>query len=127
MLDAFGGETPTTHLDWSNAGVPGDTSTFAGGTVNFGAFNVSGLTASVSGGTPFIPPGGGVFGSNNMLNDYVYIQNGSVDVSLGGFENTMTSTLGDMNGNTFTMLPDTDYPLYLFGAGDSNGQDTTFK
>ncbi|MFK7737689.1 MAG: hypothetical protein AB8B50_16765, partial [Pirellulaceae bacterium] len=127
VLDAFGGVDSTTHLDWSNAGVPGDTSTYAGGTVTAsgGVFNISGgLTASVVDETNIF--NGGQFGSNNLLNDYIYVQDGTATVSLGGFDNTLTSTLGDMNGNTFTMLPDTDYTLYLFGAGDSNGQDTTF-
>lgn len=124
LLDFFGGVDPTTHQDWADAGVIGDTSTFAGGTISGGGvFNITGgLTATASGNFPF---NGNAF-NNGMLTDYLAVQNATGSVVLGGFENVLTSTLGDMNGNTFAMLPSTDYVLTLFGAGDSDGQDTLF-
>lgn len=126
LLDFFGGVDPTTHQDWADAGVPGDTSTFAGGTITGigGVFNITGgMTATVTGGFSF---NGGAF-ANGMLTDYRAVSGfNAASVSIGGFDNTLTSSLGDMAGNTFTMQPDTNYTLILFGAGDTDGQDSTF-
>lgn len=131
LIDAYDNADPASYTSWVNAGVTEDISTGTGGTIlRTGAvFNINTMTASVTGESGDF--NGGVPG-NNMLNDYIYVQNTIATVSIGGFEDgvgnaqTMTSTLGDMNTNTFTLQANQDYKLYLFGAGDTDGQDTSF-
>jgi hypothetical protein len=145
LLDGYPGQdnaaatphvaNPDSAADWSTAGVPGDLSDAAGGTLhtNGSVYNISGLTlpttsvASVSGWAA------DTFAGNQMLNDFWNIQNGTATVSLGGFQtagtaNTFTTgaTYAGMGGNTFTLEANQDYTLYLFGVGNDANQDTTF-
>ncbi|MGJ8638602.1 MAG: PEP-CTERM sorting domain-containing protein [Opitutaceae bacterium] len=131
LIDAYNNADPTSYTSWVDAGVTEDISTAAGGTIltSGAVFNIGTMTASVTGESGSF--NGGV-PANPMLNDYHYVNSGTATVSIGGFEDgsgnaqTMTSTLNDMATNTFTLLADQDYKLYLFGAGDNDGQDTTF-
>lgn len=127
LVDIFAGVDPTSASAWADAGVVEDLSAAAGGTINGSVFNISNLTATVAGSSGTF--NGGAF-SNPMLTDYLF-NFGTMTISLGGFEtagvaNTMTSSLGDMNGNSFTLATNTAYTLYLFGAGDQDGQEASF-
>lgn len=133
LIDAFSGGDPLSTADWSNAGVVESLAGGAGGTFTGGGtiFNIGGgisySNSAFSGGFS-----ANTFPGNIMLNGYWYTNGGVVTtVSIGGFEtagvpNTITSSLNTMTGNTFTIAADTTYRLYLFGAGDNNGQNTTF-
>jgi PEP-CTERM motif len=130
LIDMFAGSDPTSSTDWTNAGVTEDLTGAAGGTfTTFGLFNISGgigFSQNVDGG--FSAP---TF-SNTMLNGYWY-KNGGASANLTitgladglGVPNLLTGGLGSMTG-TFAIAPSQQYKLYLFGAGDTNGQNTTF-
>lgn len=133
LIDAYGGQDPTLASNWSDAGVTEDVSDGAGGTFHsaFGTFNISGgLGFSHTGVTgDFNAP---TFSGNTMLNNYWYVDGGGVNtVTIDGFQtggvaNTLTSSLGTMADNTFTIGINQTYRLYLFGAGNANDQNTTF-
>jgi PEP-CTERM motif len=133
LIDAFGGVNPTTRANWSNAGVVEDLTGAAGGTFTFnsGTFNITApLARTVTGVTGlFNSP---TFAGNTMLNNYWFTNGGGVStvtitgLQTGGVANTLTSALGDMAGSTFTIAANQQYRLYLFGAGNANGQNTTF-
>lgn len=131
LIDAYASADPADTSAWVNAGITQDISGGAGGTShnNGNTYNclnlditVAGLAGGASGGVP----------GNNMLNDYHYSKNGTASVSIGGLvdefgaANTLTSSLGGMAGNTFTLQANQDYVLYLFGIGDTTGQNTAF-
>lgn len=126
LIDSFDNADPSSYTAWVNAGVTEDISDAAGGTILLGnIYNISGMTASHTGTSGNF--NGGVPG-NDMLNDYSYVNNGTASVSIGGLDTGVTTaaTYGDMGGNTFTLQANQDYKLYLFGVGDSDGQDTVF-
>jgi hypothetical protein len=148
LLDGFPGRThttttahkgnPTSTADWSNAGVPGDLSDAAGGTLhtNGDVYSISGLTLTTS----VVSDSGwaaNTFPDNQMLNDLWNIKEGTATVSLGGFQtagtaNTLTTDglsgagFAGLGGNTFTLEANQDYTLYLFGVGNDTDQNTTF-
>lgn len=134
LINAFSATRPAYYTDWSSAGVTEDLSRAAAATVSIdGSGTVSdivgGLTISDGGANA---AGSTTFAGNGLLTDYFYGENQTVDISIGGFDdgagnaNTLTSTLGDMAGHSFSLKPNTYYKLYLFGAGGDNGQNTTF-
>lgn len=131
LLDQFAGQDPTALSDWGNAGVTEDISSAAVGNFNGSgpAFNISGgLTIAESGASGSF--NGGTYSDSIMLSGYLYAF-GTANVSISGFENTLTTDAGGAFGsfagdNTFTMLPNRDYKLYLFGSGDNDDQNTTF-
>lgn len=134
LMDMFAsngnGGNPASYTNWVNAGVAEDVSDAAGGSfhaANGNIYNISGgLSYTRSGHTGNY--GASTFGDNMMLNDYLYVNQGTVAISISGLENLLTTADGyaEMGGNMFILQPDTDYKLYLFGAGDSDGQDSTF-
>ncbi|GEM_PF-2798794 len=133
LIDVFSEVDPTSSDEWSNAGVVEDLSAAAAGTNNGynRMFNISGgLTVSRTSGIS--GSGGSAFPDNNMLKDYAFSSN-SISFSFGGFEsggfaNTLTTTdnIIGLIGNEFTLEADTAYRLYLFGAGDDDGQNAAF-
>lgn len=134
LIDMFGGSSdPTSSTDWSNAGVTEDLTGAAGGTFTsgFGTFNISGgIDRTTSGITSNFAAA--TFVGNTMLNSYFYVDGGlSANVTItglangSGVPNTLTGALGSMTG-TFAIASNQQYKLYLFGAGDNNGQNTTF-
>ncbi len=127
LVDQFAGVDPADSSPWTDAGVVEDLSGAAGGTLNGGIFNITNLTAAVTG-AAFSFNGSNY--SNDVLNGYMVLS-GTATYSFGGFEsggvaNTMISSLGAMDGNSFTLEADTDYLLYLFGSGDGDNQNTAF-
>lgn len=138
LIDMYDSVNPTSSAAWSDAGVTVDLTGAAGGTFVLGSrFNITDLTMTFSGATVGIYTAP-TFPSNNMLKDYAFVNNTSdpalAYVSVGGFANgsgvanTLTTDSGyaGLDGNTFTLQASSAYKLYLFGAGDSNGQNTTF-
>ncbi len=129
LIDYYHGDhAPPQSSEWSEAGVTEDLAAAAGGTVSEGVIKyLTHLTTVIE----------GVEGSyhgkaftNNLLADYAYSWT-PFTVSFSGFEtdgvaNTLTSSLGTMSGNRFTLAANTAYRLYLFGAGDKDGQDSKF-
>jgi hypothetical protein len=141
LIDRFGNGTagdPTSSADWANAGVTEDLSAAAGGTIAASVFNLTGLTATVTGSDGlFGSSGANTFADSAMLNGYQFdfASQGAINVSLGGFEtggvaNTLTTSLTapyvDLRGNSFTLQAEQDYKLYLFGAGNADNQNTAF-
>ncbi|MDB4265507.1 PEP-CTERM sorting domain-containing protein [bacterium] len=124
------GVDPTNASSWSDAGVVGDLSDAAGGTISGFAgsfFNIDNLTSTIVGGDGAF--GGSAF-ANPLLSDYTFTF-GTQTITIGGFEtggvaNTLTSSLGDMDGNTFTLTANQQYTLYLFGTGDQDDQNSLF-
>jgi Domain of unknown function (DUF4832) len=124
--------SPPPSSEWSDAGVTEDLTTAAGGTVNKGIIHkLTHLTTAMVGNS------GSYYGNafaNTLLADYAYSWTSSTvpfTVSFSGFEtngvaNTLTSSLGTMSGNSFTLAANTAYRLYLFGAGDKDGQNSKF-
>jgi hypothetical protein len=129
LIDYHHGESaPLPSSQWSEAGVTEDLTAAAGGTVSEGVINyLTHLTTVIEG------EEGSYHGkafTNTLLADYAYSWS-PFTVSFGGFEtngiaNTLTSSLGSMSGNSFTLTANTTYRLYLFGAGDKDGQDSKF-
>jgi len=132
LVDGFADSNPTTYMDWQNAGITEDVSDGMGGNLfDQAVYNQSGLLMSQAGSNGKWD--GGVYDPNQMLSSYIYMNNATASMSftMSGFEtagvaNTMTSSLGDMAGNTFTLLANQDYKLYLFGSGNADGQNSAF-
>jgi hypothetical protein len=119
--------TPSGTAPWVDAGVTEKLTGAAGAWLSHadGSPNqISNLTVTVTGNSTFA--GGGFTFGNAILDDYMVHDTNTASpfsVSLGGFENTMTSTRTDVSGS-FAMLPNTRYTIYLFGIGDQPGQNT---
>lgn len=143
LVDANQNAIPTSTAAWTNAGVTENLTGAAGAVINTPATQngsassptvqfTDNLTVTGTWNSTF--PGtqnpGTVGYTNAMLNDYI-VYDGNFNVSapvvvtLGGFGSTITSTMPGVTGS-FTLQPLTACKLYLFGAGDSNGQDTAF-
>ena len=124
--------TPSGSAPWVDAGVSEDLSGAAGAQISGsgGVSLISGLTVSVSDNSSW---NGGEYGAsswgNAMLDDYMIGDNaagdGVVNISLGGFDNTMTSSMGGVDGS-FALEPGSQYTLYLWGRGDSPAQNAKF-
>jgi hypothetical protein len=126
LIDSYDNADPASYTAWVNAGVTEDISDAAGGSLYRGTvYNITGMTASHTGYSGDF--NGGVPG-NDMLNDYSYVNNSTASVSIGGLDTGVTTTgaYAGLGGNSFTLQADQEYKLYLFGVGDTTGQDTVF-
>ncbi len=138
--DQYAGQDPTTIADWVNAGVTEDLTGAAAFNYNGQPFNISGgLTETATGNfnTYFGNAYGNSSTGNTFLNGYAY-GSGPVNISVGGFANssgvanTFTtdgspgSGFAGAGGNTFTLLANQSYKLYLFGTGNANTQNASF-
>lgn len=133
-----GGSPPVVGTtDWTSAGVTEDLSGAAIGTIisDGRSYHISNISGSFTG----APVGytGSEF-TNRMLNGYIYGKDSNplITANIGGFvngsgvANTITTSSDQFgapyNGNSFTLQKNQQYKLYLFGAGGSDNQNTTF-
>lgn len=150
LIDRFAGGgpdgNPQSFSEWTNAGVPGNLSDAAVGTIfgdanSAGMANISNLTVSESGAVNIARPnnvdfGGRRFPDNELLTSYAWMTTDTYSLSIGGFvdgggnANTLTTSntgpLAYADTNTFTLQANQEYRLYLFGVGYRDGQNTTF-
>ncbi len=148
LIHRYVSANPSGFDNWADAGVLGDLSDAAVGTVGGAAnsgsvFNISNLTAVESGASGTFrgsnPSFGGVrFPDNELLNNYAFVNTADAvySLTLGGFvdvngnPNTLTTqnlpAVSYATGNSFTLQADQEYRLYLFGVGYRNGQNSTF-
>jgi hypothetical protein len=109
---------PTTLQDFIDAGVTEDltgaTALSVEGSPN-SAMTVGGITLSYAVGTAFGDFSNASFG-NKLLDDYIFLTG------------ALTAVTMEISGLASVLDPNTDYALYLFGAGDSldQGADFTF-
>lgn len=147
-VDGGPGGNPQSFSEWNHAGVMGDLSNAAAGTVGGAAnsgsvFNINNLTAVEAGANgnfrPTDPGFGGLrFPDNQLLNSYAFVNTAEAvySLTLGGFVDAngnpralTTSNTGPLsyaNGNSFTLQAEQEYRLYLFGVGFRNGQNSEF-
>jgi hypothetical protein len=145
LIDAWhvNAGNPSGVSQWTDAGV-GSTinlSNSVAGTVSLdkitsaglGPYGISNLSFSISSS----PSAVATFKGNNygsaMMDSYFFTNNSTATVTLSNWANTLTGVTADGGtvvpgtlGNTFTLQPSSPYRLWLFGSGDSNGQNTTF-
>ena len=133
LIDVGGAGTPDSTSPWVSAGVTEDLTGAVGAQISGsgGVTQINNLTTDLTGNSGW--NGGqtsGTLFTSTMLDDYMIGDNtidanGYVHVTLGGFDNTMTSTMTGLSGD-FTLQANSQYKVYLFGSGDNTGQNTKF-
>ena len=140
LIDAWtlNAGNPTGVSEWTNAGV-GSTinlSNSVAGTVTLvgdEVYGISNLGFSVSSAPTAVGSFKGSNYGNTMMDGYFFTNQSTATVTVSNWANTLTGDTVDGGtvvpgtvGKTFTLQPSSPYRLWLFGSGDSNGQNTTF-
>jgi hypothetical protein len=150
LIDRFVEQNPQGFSNWTNAGVVGDLSNAAVGSISGAAnssaavSNITNLNFAESGAAGTFRGNNATFGGvrfpdNNLLNSYAFVNTTAAvySMTLSGFVDgsgtPVTLTTPSNNtfvpfaaGNSFTLEANQLYRLYLFGVGYRNGQNSAF-